>query len=119
MAWLGGIGCSVCEPRQSRKKELTEALTDSHNDVINCLEYNPVTAVLASCSTVDFGLWSLEQKAVSKYKVPNVINACCWSSDGQSLALAFVSGHISVRARVGALCGERPACISSLLIWSG
>lgn len=72
----------------------------SHNDVISCLEYNPVTNVLVSCSTVDFGLWSSEQKAVSKFKVPNAINACSWNSDGQSLALGYVSGHISIRSRV-------------------
>jgi intraflagellar transport protein 122 len=88
-----------CLNRAVSHRFLIERLR-SHNDVITCLEYNPVTNVLVSCSTIDFGLWSSEQKAVSKFKVPNAINACSWNSDGQSLALAYVSGHISIRNRV-------------------
>lgn len=41
----------------------------SHNDSIQCLAYNPVSHALASGTASDFGLWSPEQKAVSKHKV--------------------------------------------------
>ena len=41
----------------------------SHNDAIQCLEYNPVTQQLASATCADFGLWSPEQKSVAKHKV--------------------------------------------------
>uniref|UniRef100_A0A9J8BE81 IFT122 first beta-propeller domain-containing protein n=1 Tax=Cyprinus carpio carpio TaxID=630221 RepID=A0A9J8BE81_CYPCA len=36
--------------------------------LIACVGYNPVTHQLASCSSGDFGLWSLEQKSVSKHE---------------------------------------------------
>lgn len=41
----------------------------THNDSIQCLAYNPVTQQLASGAASDLGLWSPEQKAVTKHKV--------------------------------------------------
>jgi intraflagellar transport protein 122 len=41
----------------------------SHNDSIQALAYNPATQQLASATASDFGLWSPEQKSVSKHKV--------------------------------------------------
>ena len=41
----------------------------THNDSIQCLSYNPVTQQLASGTASDLGLWSPEQKAVTKHKV--------------------------------------------------
>uniref|UniRef100_A0A8C9W960 Intraflagellar transport protein 122 homolog n=1 Tax=Scleropages formosus TaxID=113540 RepID=A0A8C9W960_SCLFO len=48
--------------------KLEGILKYTHNDSIQCVAYNPVTHQLASCSSGDFGLWSPEQKSVSKHK---------------------------------------------------
>ncbi|CAJ1388826.1 unnamed protein product [Effrenium voratum] len=40
----------------------------NHNESIQCLAYNPVTQQLASGTASDLGLWSPEQKSVSKRK---------------------------------------------------
>ena len=81
--------------------KLEGVLKFSHSDVVKCVEYNPITHQLVSCSTMDFGLWSLEQKAVSKIKISNAINCCAWSDDGHLLSLGLVSGVISIRNRNG------------------
>lgn len=73
----------------------------SHNDAIQCLSYNPVTHQLASCAHSDFGLWSGEQKSVSKHKVPSRINCCSWTNDGQYIALGLGNGIVSIRAKNG------------------
>ncbi|CAG2114932.1 unnamed protein product, partial [Medioppia subpectinata] len=73
----------------------------SHNDAIRCIQYNPLSHQLVSCTASDFGLWSPEQKAVTKQKINSQINSCSWSSDGHYLALALTSGHISIRNRNG------------------
>lgn len=73
----------------------------SHNDSIQCLAYNPVTAQLASATATDFGLWSPEQKSVQKYKVSAKVICCSWTNEGQYLALGQMNGHISIRDRQG------------------
>jgi intraflagellar transport protein 122 len=69
----------------------------SHNDSIQKLCYNPVTQQLASLTATDFGLWSPEQKSVSKHKVPAKILSASWTNDGQYIALGMLNGHISIR----------------------
>lgn len=49
----------------------------THGDAIQCLSYNPVTHQLASGTAGDLGLWSPEQKAVTKHKVCHCGCACC------------------------------------------
>jgi len=56
---------------------------------------------------MEFGLYSLEQKSVQKYKISFKINTCAWSTDGQTLALGCDNGCISLRNR----CGEEVANI--------
>ena len=46
---------------------------------------------------MDFGLWTPDQKQVTKEKVPSRITAACWSADGSVLAIGMFSGLISVR----------------------
>lgn len=46
---------------------------------------------------VDFGLWTPEQKQVTKEKVPARITACAWSVDGSMLAIGMINGSISIR----------------------
>uniref|UniRef100_A0A8C1PSC2 IFT122 first beta-propeller domain-containing protein n=1 Tax=Cyprinus carpio TaxID=7962 RepID=A0A8C1PSC2_CYPCA len=48
--------------------KLEGILKYTHNDSVQCVAYNPVTHQLASCPLGDFGLWSLEQKSVSKHE---------------------------------------------------
>lgn len=45
----------------------------------------------------DFGLWTPDQKQVTKEKVSSRILCAAWSVDGALLALGMLSGLISVR----------------------
>ncbi len=48
-------------------------------------------------SQTDFGLWTPDQKQVTKEKVPSRILCCAWCADGTLLALGMLSGLVSVR----------------------
>lgn len=65
------------------------------------MAFNPITHNLASCSSMEFGLYSLDQKSVQKFKFLFKINTCAWSMDGQSLALGCDNGNVSLRNRSG------------------
>ncbi|XP_023561688.1 intraflagellar transport protein 122 homolog isoform X3 [Octodon degus] len=81
--------------------KLEGILKYTHNDSIQCVSYNPVTHQLASCSSSDFGLWSPEQKSVTKHKSGSKITCCSWTNDGQYLALGMMNGVISIRNKNG------------------
>ncbi|XP_036036612.1 intraflagellar transport protein 122 homolog isoform X3 [Onychomys torridus] len=81
--------------------KLEGILKYTHNDSIQCVAYNPITHQLASCSSSDFGLWSPEQKSVSKHKSSSKITCCSWTNDGQYLALGMSNGVISIRNKNG------------------
>jgi intraflagellar transport protein 122 len=87
----------------------------SHNDSIQKIAYNPVTHALASCTETDFGLWSPEQKSVSKHKVMFRVLSASWTNDGQYLALGMLNGHISIRDCNG---GEKVLIERESPIWS-
>ena len=74
-----------------------------HNESVKCIQFNPLTGQLASCTSTDFGIWSPEHKSVTKHKISSAINACSWSADGHYLALATASGYISLRTKVWTL----------------
>ncbi|KAG9333809.1 hypothetical protein JZ751_010088 [Albula glossodonta] len=99
--------------------KLEGILKYTHNDSIQCVAYNPVTHQLASCSSGDFGLWSPEQKSVSKHKVSSKITCCGWTNDGQYLALGMMNGVVSIRNKNGEekVKIERPGGSASP-IWS-
>lgn len=99
--------------------KLEGILKYTHNDAIQCLAYNPVTHQLASCAVSDFGLWSPEQKNVSKHKVNSRITCCSWTNDGQYLALGLYNGLISIRNKGGEekVKIERPYAAGSP-VWS-
>ncbi|XP_064812731.1 intraflagellar transport protein 122 homolog isoform X1 [Oncorhynchus masou masou] len=99
--------------------KLEGILKYTHNDSIQCVAYNPVSHQLASCSSGDFGLWSPEQKSVSKHKVNSKITCCGWTNDGQYLALGMMNGVVSIRNKNGEekVKIERPGGSSSP-IWS-
>nr|XP_037271005.1 LOW QUALITY PROTEIN: intraflagellar transport protein 122 homolog [Rhipicephalus microplus] len=73
----------------------------SHHDSIQCLTYNPLTHTLVSCSCSDFGLWSSEQKSVSKHRTSGRVTSAGWNPDGQFLALGLATGVVSIRGRSG------------------
>jgi len=81
--------------------KLEGILKYTHNDAIQCLAYNPVNQMLASCAVSDFGLWSPEQKSVAKHKMSTRITCCSWTNDGQYLALGLMNGNISIRSKGG------------------
>ncbi|XP_064422428.1 intraflagellar transport protein 122 homolog [Latimeria chalumnae] len=81
--------------------KLEGILKYTHNDSIQCVAYNPLTHQLASCSSSDFGLWSPEQKSVSKHKASSKITCCSWTNDGQYLALGMFNGVVSIRNKNG------------------
>ncbi|NXO72942.1 IF122 protein, partial [Phainopepla nitens] len=99
--------------------KLEGILKYTHNDSIQGVSYNPVTHQLASCSSGDFGLWSPEQKSVSKHKSSCKITCCSWTNDGQYLALGMFNGIVSIRNKNGdeKVKIERPGGSSSP-IWS-
>uniref|UniRef100_A0A8B9G727 Intraflagellar transport protein 122 homolog n=1 Tax=Amazona collaria TaxID=241587 RepID=A0A8B9G727_9PSIT len=47
------------------------------------------------------GLWSPEQKSVSKHKTSSKITCCSWTNDGQYLALGMFNGVVSIRNKNG------------------
>ena len=57
--------------------------------------------ILASCTAVDFGLWSPENKSVHKYKVSSRLVSASWTPDGLYLALGQYDGQISMRDKQG------------------
>jgi intraflagellar transport protein 122 len=87
----------------------------SHNDSVQKLAYNPITHQLASCTATDFGLWSPEQKSVSKHKVAAKILCTSWTNDGQYLALGMLNGHVSIRDTAGS---ERQLIERDAPIWT-
>ncbi|XP_064579791.1 intraflagellar transport protein 122 homolog isoform X2 [Zonotrichia leucophrys gambelii] len=99
--------------------KLEGILKYTHNDSIQCVSYNPLTHQLASCSSGDFGLWSPEQKSVSKHKTSSRITCCSWTNDGQYLALGMFNGIVSIRNKNGdeKVKIERPGGSSSP-VWS-
>lgn len=87
----------------------------NHNESIQCLAYNPVTQQLASGTASDLGLWSPEQKSVSKRKVNSKILAMSWTNDGLHIALGLFSGHISIRDKFGE---EKADIVRQAPIWT-
>ena len=67
---------------------------------MQCISYNPLSLMLVSCSLSDFGLWSPEQKNVTKYSVPSRVNGCTWTTDGLLFALGLMNGTVSIRNKV-------------------
>jgi len=61
------------------------------------VSHNPITHQLCSTAAQEFALWSPDQKAVVKKRVPHVIARVAWRGDGQCLALGFAHGVISLR----------------------
>ncbi|XP_008073019.1 intraflagellar transport protein 122 homolog isoform X3 [Carlito syrichta] len=60
-----------------------------HKDTVYCVAY------------AKDGLWSPEQKCISKHKTNSKITCCSWTNDGQYLALGMFNGNISIRNKNG------------------
>lgn len=78
----------------------------SHSAPIQALAYNPVLNTLASCSNVDYGLWSQDQQNVNKIKSGSKCLCCDWTPDGQVLAIGLFNGTILLRDKAGAELNE-------------
>ena len=46
------------------------------------------------------GLWTPEQKSVTKFKVSSRATSCAWTNDGQFFAVGHFTGFISIRNKV-------------------
>ena len=55
---------------------------------------------LRSYFLIAIGLWSLEQKSVTKLKVSSRATSCAWTNDGQYFAVGLFSGIISIWSKV-------------------
>ncbi|KAK4469081.1 hypothetical protein MN116_006670 [Schistosoma mekongi] len=100
------------------KSSTLEALAKYvHNESIQCLEFNPITMLLASTGSTDFGFWTMDQKNVVKTKISARPTCCSWKSDGQFLAIGLYSGVISIRNKETQEVAkiERP---SDSIIWN-
>ena len=86
----------------------------AHDDSIQALAYNPVTQQLAFATASDFGLWSPEQKSVTKQKVASKLLCQAWTNDGQYLALGHYNGHVSIRDKAGV---EKVLIEKSAQVW--
>eukprot|EP00158_Paraphelidium_tribonemae_P008633 Partr_v1_DN28634_c0_g2_i3_m49606 putative Intraflagellar transport 122 homolog (Chlamydomonas) len=73
----------------------------THSDSVQCLAHNPVTGQATSGSYTDYGLWSPEQKSVTKYKTGSRVVCCSWTADGQILALGCFNGQVILRSLGG------------------
>ncbi|XP_025930636.1 intraflagellar transport protein 122 homolog isoform X3 [Apteryx rowi] len=97
--------------------KLEGILKYTHNDSIQCVSYNPLTHQLASCSSSDFGLWSPEQKSVSKHKTSSKIT-CCRDEHNDILAVADWGQKLSFYQLSGKQIGKDrmlnfdPCCVS-------
>ena len=69
----------------------------THTAPVQRVKWNPQTIQLASCSEIDFGLWTPDQNKVVKEKVASKVLSVSWSTDGTALALGMMSGVISIR----------------------
>jgi intraflagellar transport protein 122 len=92
--------------------ELSQKYTYTHADSIQAVVFNPVAhAVMASCSSVDFAIWTMPSSSLRKIKVPSKILCAAWTTDGQYLAMGMLSGVVSIRDMSGVekMVIERPA----------
>lgn len=97
--------------------ELSQKYTYTHADSVQALAFNPVSpAVLASCSTVDFAIWTMPSSSLRKIKVPAKILCAAWTTDGQYLAIGMLNGLVSLRDNSGVekLVIERPGPVWDL-----
>uniref|UniRef100_A0A8C1VX78 Intraflagellar transport protein 122 homolog n=1 Tax=Cyprinus carpio TaxID=7962 RepID=A0A8C1VX78_CYPCA len=105
--WKPNISVCVCvQVYDTADGTLIQPLK-GHKDTVYCVAY------------AKDGLWSPEQKSVSKHKVSSKITCCGWTNDGQYLALGMMNGVVSIRNKNGEekVKIERPGGSSSP-IWS-
>ncbi|CAF0939310.1 unnamed protein product [Adineta ricciae] len=81
--------------------ELQGMLKYAHDGSVQHVAYHPSSHLLASCSNTDFGLWSPDQKNVTKSKLTGRITCCAWSPDGQLLAFGLYNGQVHIRDKEG------------------
>jgi intraflagellar transport protein 122 len=73
----------------------------THAVGIQRVSYSPTNLHLLSCSENDFGMWSPEQKQVSKESISSKILSAAWAPNGSLVALGLENGCISIRKPSG------------------
>lgn len=73
----------------------------THIAGIQRVVYSPNSFHLLSCSDEDFGMWSPQQKQVSKEKIHSKILCAAWAPTGSIIALGLENGCTSVRKLTG------------------
>ena len=81
---------------------------------------NQLLLHVCMCIHVHVGLWSPEQKSVTKSKILAKACCCCWTNDGQYFAVGHYSGVITiwtkvVRSTLYIVCRVQCTCITLLL----
>lgn len=74
----------------------------THAQSIQCVAFNPKSDQLVSGTAADFGLWSKEQRSVTKHKMSTRVLCVKWSSDGVYLAMGLFDGRVQIRDKTGA-----------------
>ena len=69
----------------------------THTTAVVKVKFSPTAIKLVSCAETDFGIWTPEQKQVTKEKITSRVLSIAWSSDGNFYALGTVTGMISIR----------------------
>ena len=69
----------------------------THAWPIQTISYSPNSNCLLSCSENDYGIWSPDQKNVSKEKLNSKILCSSWSFNGQLFGFGLENGHIIIK----------------------
>ena len=93
--------------------DLVHKFTFTHSAPMVAVAFNPAapasTPMLASCSAVDFAVWTMPSTSLRKIRISSsgsdsdgstggdTITSAAWSSDGALLAIGLASGGVSLR----------------------
>ena len=98
---IASAGSDKCTILWSKKGK--GFLKFAHDTSVQVVAFHPNRTLLVSCSSNDYGFWSPDNQSVKKYRVDSKILCAAWRSDGQYLAIGFLSGDINVVCERGAI----------------
>ncbi|KAJ1513775.1 hypothetical protein HMI54_011193 [Coelomomyces lativittatus] len=97
----GGADKTVVVWTFSSPNTYTATLRYTHDTSIQSIAANAISGSVCSTTSIDFGLWSQETKAVTKFKMNAKVTCCAWSKNGEYLALGTYHGTVSIRNKLG------------------